>query len=138
MQALDLVNAFVSSYLAHHGMPIATRYVCPHERATGCSYTKPNPHFLRRAERDPRIDLRRSFVVGDYPHDVELASNADVTGICVLSGHGRRHRGVFSADRMVAAGINEAAKRIPMLAGRAGGRSRHVTTRPASDAKDRS
>ena len=109
---VDRVNAYVSSRLAQHGIPIAAIYVCPHERADGCHCGKPNPYFLRKAERDFRVDLERSFVVGDHPHDVKLASNVGATGIYVLSGHGRKHRQEIPEDAVVAEGIGGAAEEI--------------------------
>lgn len=118
---VNRVNAYVSSRLAQHGIPIAAIYVCPHERADGCNCRKPNPYFLRKAERDFRVDLGRSFVVGDHPHDVELANNAGATGIYVLSGHGRKHRQEIPEGAVVAEGIGDAAEEILVRARHAQG-----------------
>lgn len=112
LQNVDRVNTYVSSRLAQHGIPIVETYVCPHERVSGCRCIKPKPYFLKRAERDFRIDLSRSFVVGDHPHDVELARTVGATGIYVLTGHGLKHRGGIPADTLVANGISEAAEQI--------------------------
>ena len=111
-EAVDRVNAYVVSYLQERGIPIAATYVCTHERGSGCACRKPSPHFLQQAERDFGVDLGRSFVVGDHPHDVELADNAGATGIYLLSGHGEKHREEIPEDTIVAAGIGEAADRI--------------------------
>lgn len=120
-EAVDRVNTYVSSSLAHHGIRITETYVCPHERATGCHCIKPNPHFLHKAERDFVVDLRRSFVVGDHPHDVELAENAGATGVYVLTGHGRKHRQEVPGDAIVVDGIGEAVEEILERARRAAG-----------------
>ena len=112
IEAVEHVNGYVSSYLAQHGIPIVATYVCPHERGSDCHCIKPKPHFLRRAERDFRVDLGRSFVIGDHPHDVELANNVGATGIYVLSGHGMKHRRDIPGDTIVADGIGEASERI--------------------------
>lgn len=111
-QAVEQVNAHVTSHLARNGVPIAATYVCPHERKSGCACIKPKPYFLKKAEADFRIDLERSFVVGDHPHDVELARNAGATGIYVLTGHGMKHRRELSPDAMIADGIREAVDMI--------------------------
>ncbi len=118
LEDVDRVNAYVSSYLAQHGIPIAAIYVCPHEQASGCQCKKPSPYFLGKAEEDFRLDLRRSFVVGDHPHDVELAKNAGATGIYVLTGHGRKHREGIPADAIVVQGIGEATGQILARTGR--------------------
>lgn len=106
------VNDHVSTFLAQHGIRITATYVCPHERSSGCRCIKPNPFFLQEAERDFAIDLGRSFVIGDHPHDVELAARVGATGIYVLSGHGAKHRGDVSAQTIVVDGIREAVERI--------------------------
>lgn len=106
------VNAYIESYLAARHVPIAATYVCPHQRASGCRCIKPQPFFLKQAERDFHVDLRRSFVIGDHPHDVDLAGRAGATGIYVLSGHGLKHRGEIHATTLVAGGIHEAAEQV--------------------------
>jgi histidinol-phosphate phosphatase family protein len=112
MQEVEHVNSHISSYLSAHGITFMAIYVCPHELTSACRCIKPNPYFLKKAERDFGIDLGRSFVVGDHPHDVELARNAGAHAIYVLSGHGMKHRHEMSRDTEVAAGIKEAAEII--------------------------
>ncbi len=119
MQDVDRVNAHVLSHLQRHGIRVAATYVCPHERASGCRCIKPNPYFLRKAERDFGIDLARSFVIGDHPHDVEFAVRGGATGIYVLSGHGRKHRADLPARVVVTDGIREATDLVLRRAGRA-------------------
>lgn len=119
MEAVDRVNAYVASVLERHGAPIAAIYVCPHDQGSGCRCGKPSPYFPLKAERDFRIDLGRSFVVGDHPQDVELAENAGATGIYVLTGHGRKHREEIPGGTIVVDGIGEAAEQILV-------RSRHA------------
>ncbi len=112
MKDVQRVNDYVEKYLAAKDVPIAATYVCPHERSSGCRCIKPNAFFLKEAERDFAIDLRRSFVIGDHPHDVELATRVGATGIYVLSGHGRKHRRELSVETIVATGISEATETI--------------------------
>jgi histidinol-phosphate phosphatase family protein len=115
------VNRHVEACLAARGVSITATYCCPHQRSSGCRCIKPNPHFLREAERDHRIDLARSFTVGDHPHDVEFARRVGATGIYVLTGHGTRHRHEVPADELVVDGIGDAADLIlSMTAGRRG------------------
>lgn len=111
------VNGYVEKYVAAEGAPIAATYVCPHQRSSGCKCIKPNAYFLKEAEREFGIDLRRSFVIGDHPHDVELATHVGATGIYVLSGHGMKHRDELPAGTEVAGGIMEAAEIIRRWAG---------------------
>jgi D-glycero-D-manno-heptose 1,7-bisphosphate phosphatase len=56
--------------------------------------------------------LRRSFVVGDHPHDVQLARNAGAHGVYVLTGHGAKHLNELSGSEVVMQDIAEAAQWI--------------------------
>ncbi len=107
---VETVNRAVVGRLAEEGVTIEAVYFCPHRRADGCRCIKPNPHFLLAAGREHDIDLGRSFVVGDHPHDVELAERAGATGIYVLTGHGQKHRAELPPGQLVAEGIAQAAR----------------------------
>jgi D-glycero-D-manno-heptose 1,7-bisphosphate phosphatase len=112
LQDVARVNYHVVSQLFESGVRIIETYVCPHARTDNCGCIKPKPFFLRKAEREHRIDLQLSFVIGDHPHDVEFATNVGAKGIYVLSGHGKKHRKALSQDATVVAGIGEAAELI--------------------------
>lgn len=103
------VNSHVVSCLAAEGFRITTTYVCPHTRDNACLCIKPNPHFLRQAAEHFGVDLRRSFVVGDHPHDVELARRAGARGVYVLTGHGRKHLGELPPGEVVMLDLPAAA-----------------------------
>ncbi|MCX7824422.1 MAG: HAD hydrolase-like protein [Verrucomicrobiae bacterium] len=70
---------------------------------------KAEQFFPRKAARDHGLDLRRSFTVGDHPHDVHLARNAGATGVYVLTGHGAKHRDELDPASIVATDLQEAA-----------------------------
>ena len=112
IQDVERVNSYIISHLAKSGVRIVETYVCPHNRSDGCQCIKPNPYFLLKAEKDHWIDLKRSFVIGDHPHDVDFGTNAGANAIYVLTGHGMKHREGISRDTVVAAGIREAAELI--------------------------
>ena len=106
------VNVYVVDVLGSAGVVIRETYTCPHDRSDGCQCIKPLPFFLREAAQKHAIDLVHSFVVGDHPHDVELAVNADATGIYVLTGHGEKHRDAVPDGTVVVPGIGEAVNYI--------------------------
>ena len=85
------VNNYIVRYLADTGIRIQDVYVCPHRRESGCLCIKPKPYFLHQAASKWDINLSLSVVVGDHPHDIELARNIGGCGIYVLTGHGRKH-----------------------------------------------
>ncbi|HMA94383.1 MAG TPA: HAD-IIIA family hydrolase [Polyangiaceae bacterium] len=108
MQQVNAVNSHVVESLNQIGVRVEEVFVCPHARADGCQCIKPKPHFLRLAEQKHRIDLSRSFTIGDHPHDVEFACGVGATGIYVLTGHGAKHRADLAPQHRVAPSLPEA------------------------------
>lgn len=112
IQDVERVNAYVTGHLAEFGIRIIKTYVCPHKRSDNCRCIKPKPYFLRKAEKDHRVDLKRSYVIGDHPHDAEFGKNVDANAIYLLSGHGIKHRDELDDDIVVVNGIREAVELI--------------------------
>lgn len=104
----ERLNQCVVRRLREAGVWITEVYCCPHRREDGCRCVQPHPFSLEQAARAYRLDLRRSFVVGDHPHDVQFAEIAGSVGLYVLSGHGDKHRGELPAGKLVLPGIREA------------------------------
>ena len=84
--------------LAAEGASVDAIYYCPHHPREGappyrrdCDCRKPRPGMLLRAAADLRIDLPRSYMVGDGVVDVEAGRAAGATTILVLTGYGRGH-----------------------------------------------
>jgi D-glycero-D-manno-heptose 1,7-bisphosphate phosphatase len=67
---------------------------------------------VKKAAEDYGVDLSRSFVVGDHPHDIEFGEKVGAKGIYVLSGHGRKHLQELSPNTLIASGISEATEII--------------------------
>jgi D-glycero-D-manno-heptose 1,7-bisphosphate phosphatase len=109
---VDTVNNYIIAQLQQAGIEIIATYVCPHRREDNCDCIKPKPFFLKKAATDYNINLNKSFVIGDHPHDVEFAYNVGACGIYVLTGHGERHKDKLQNDTIVVAGIKEATKII--------------------------
>ncbi len=81
-----------SSLLSGEGIDIVETYCCPHRRDEPCICRKPSTHFMELASERHGIDLARSFVIGDHPHDVEMGLGAGARAIYLLTGHGMKHR----------------------------------------------
>lgn len=116
-EQVDAVNASVVDRLGQAGVAIERVFVCPHERSQGCDCIKPRPHFLRIAERLHRIDLLRSYTVGDHAHDAELGRAVGATGVYVLTGHGLSHLGALSAGHIVVPSLADLPAAIAADAG---------------------
>gem|GEM_PF-956169 len=67
-------------------------YFCPHGPDASCNCRKPRTGMVETAVRE--LGLRRggSYVIGDKPGDMELAIDAGMEGVLVLTGQGKQHR----------------------------------------------
>ncbi|MGC8667491.1 MAG: D-glycero-beta-D-manno-heptose 1,7-bisphosphate 7-phosphatase [Chthonomonadales bacterium] len=61
-------------------------YYCPHLPQAGCQCRKPAPGMLLQAARELRLDLARSFMIGDRPHDIQAGAEAGCRTVLVLTG----------------------------------------------------
>lgn len=112
MEQVTLVNQTLHDMLAAAGITIEAWYVCPHHRKDGCSCIKPKPEFVLAAQQKYGIDLTRSFVIGDHPHDADTANELGVFGLYLLTGHGGRHLSEVAQDKLVFHRISDAAEWI--------------------------
>lgn len=95
----DMVKAVhqrMTEELEASGATLDAVYYCAHHPSVGeppyrydCDCRKPKPGLLLRAASDFNLDLTNSWMVGDRYSDVELARNAGVKSVLVLSGYGR-------------------------------------------------
>lgn len=108
----ERVNEHLDELLRRAGVVIQEWYVCPHRREDDCSCIKPKPEFVLKAQRDYGLDLSRSFVIGDHPHDAYTAKDQGVFGIYLLTGHGGKHLSELGMDRLVFHRISDAAEWI--------------------------
>ena len=63
-------------------------YHCPDLPTTDSIRRKPGPGMIFEAQRDHRLDLRRSFMIGDKASDIGCGRNASVRTILVRTGSG--------------------------------------------------
>ncbi|HEX4707149.1 MAG TPA: HAD family hydrolase [Candidatus Udaeobacter sp.] len=61
-------------------------YFCPHLPDNGCDCRKPAAGMILQAAREHRVDLRRSFLIGDKESDAQCGRNAGVRTIRVRTG----------------------------------------------------
>lgn len=93
---LDEVHQEMTCMLALAGAHIDGLYVCPHHPEAkearfrvDCTCRKPKTGLLEQAAADLRLDLQRSFVVGDRWSDLRCGAAVGATTILVLTGYGR-------------------------------------------------
>jgi D-glycero-D-manno-heptose 1,7-bisphosphate phosphatase len=94
--AIGEVHDRLGAALADGAARLDGVYYCPHHPDAGaapyrqdCDCRKPRPGLLTRAAADLRIDLARSWVVGDRKGDLEVAWAVGARGAMVKTGYGR-------------------------------------------------
>jgi D,D-heptose 1,7-bisphosphate phosphatase len=80
--------------LAAFDIPLAGFYVCPHhpdgtipEYRSDCVCRKPKPGLLMQAACELRLNLCRSWMIGDILHDVEAGRSAGCRTVLLTNGH---------------------------------------------------
>jgi D-glycero-D-manno-heptose 1,7-bisphosphate phosphatase len=91
LERLGRIHEKLEADLERNGALLQEIYFCPHhpdpgadgrpEYKTACSCRKPGPGLLLQAAADHRVDLGRSFIVGDGLIDTEAGRRAGVTTI---------------------------------------------------------
>lgn len=96
VEQLEKIHTILLEKLGAHHAHIDGIYYCPHHPEAGnsvltrsCDCRKPNTGLIERACKEFSIDRRRSFVIGDRMADVQLANNARMSSILVLTGYGK-------------------------------------------------
>lgn len=68
-------------------LPVDDIYVCPHRQDAGCQCRKPRPGMLEQAAREWKIDLRRSYLVGDRQGDIVAGHTVGCYTIFINRGY---------------------------------------------------
>ena len=92
--ALNAVELRLHRMFAECGATLSGVYWCPHhphgsvERyAAVCGCRKPAPGLVLRAAREHRLDLGRSWFIGDILDDVEAGNRAGCRTVLLDNGH---------------------------------------------------
>jgi D-glycero-D-manno-heptose 1,7-bisphosphate phosphatase len=74
---------------------IDASYYCPDLPATDSIRRKPGPGMIFEAQHEHRLDLLRSFLIGDKASDIGCGRNAGVRTILVQTGYGARAKNSY-------------------------------------------
>jgi heptosyltransferase-2 len=83
---LDGIHAKLRCLLGESGVSLDAIYVCPHHPDEGCDCRKPDRGLIDRAVDEHRVDLTRSYLIGDHARDMELAKRVGARSILVTTG----------------------------------------------------
>lgn len=92
---LKQIHVRLDTLIQAEGVTLTGVYYCPHHPEGTfpyrqvCSCRKPKGGLVEQAAREHRLDLGRSYVVGDQVVDIELARQMGMSAILVLTGQGR-------------------------------------------------
>jgi histidinol-phosphate phosphatase family protein len=119
-EALRTVEGRLRALLSAGGVPLAGFYCCPHHPdgmidryAVDCGYRKPSPGLLQHAAREHRIDLTRSWMIGDILHDVEAGKRAGCRTVLLDVGHETEwDQTPARTPDLVASGLLDAARLV--------------------------
>lgn len=85
---LEQVHAGMRQDLESQSASLDGVYYCKHAAAENCDCRKPKPGMIARAAEELRLDLSRSFMVGDRYGDIETGFNAGTRTVFVKTGYG--------------------------------------------------
>jgi L-threonylcarbamoyladenylate synthase len=103
------VNWALNETLAAAGVRIQQWYVCPHQQEDICSRIIPNPEWILQAQAAFNLDLTQSFVIGDRPSEVCIATEQGLFGLYLLTGQGGKHLADLALDIPVFHRFSDAA-----------------------------
>lgn len=94
MELIDQVHQRMSGLLKEQGAFLDGIYACTHAPAGegesgSCGCRKPGIGLMEQAARELKLNLERSYVVGDRFRDIEMAHKAKSKAILVLTGYGK-------------------------------------------------
>ena len=123
----------VAQDLRGQGIDVAGFYFCPHGPSEGCDCRKPRPGLILQAEKDLKIDLAPSYMVGDKLIDVQAGQAAGVHPILVGTGYGGKEMGnlpkgvsfvknLFAASQLIEKLSHPENPINPLLRGKKGAR----------------
>lgn len=126
---LDAIHQHMEDEIWKAGGYVRKIYTCPHPENHQCQCRKPNTQLFERAAEELKVDLKKSWAIGDQVSDIKAGNNIGARTILVLTGKGKEARAEIASytrelqPYRIARDIGEAAD-IIVNEGRARFRSR--------------
>jgi rfaE bifunctional protein nucleotidyltransferase chain/domain len=112
---IRVTGALLRQASKRHGVLFERICFCPHSKGARCACRKPGTALVTGLADELKLDLSRSWVVGDMTCDVQLAQNLGCRSIGVKTGKGLSD-GEFSVEpTFLLADVVEAAETILRL-----------------------
>jgi histidinol-phosphate phosphatase family protein len=91
-EVAESINRRLLAWAAAQGARLDAVAWCPHTPEEGCGCRKPQPGLLTHAAEVLRLDLLRSYLVGDAESDIAAGRAVGCRTILVLTGRGAAQR----------------------------------------------
>ncbi|MBU0548532.1 MAG: HAD family hydrolase [Candidatus Omnitrophica bacterium] len=85
-RTLDAITAKMLKDIEQAGGEITKVYYCTHRKELGCSCRKPKPGLLKKAGREFKVNLKKTYFLGDTMRDVLTAHAVGAKSILILCG----------------------------------------------------
>lgn len=116
IREVNCLHDRIQKTAAAAGARIDSFYYCPHHPQYGevrnCSCRKPKPGLLLQAHYEHRIDLVRSFMIGDRVSDIQAGEAAGAKTILVKTGYGKSEQQKLPASQTTAENLYAAYEQI--------------------------
>lgn len=100
MENLRAIHERMHKIFLDNGIVFTHYYYCYHhpdgvvpEYTKVCECRKPSPYFLRKAEREYNLDLKRSWLIGDQDSDILSGKDCGIKTILLDDVHSTQRRG---------------------------------------------
>jgi D-glycero-D-manno-heptose 1,7-bisphosphate phosphatase len=91
IQDFEKFNNHLINIFKKQEIQILKTYCCPHLREENCDCRKPKIKFIEDIIRDFNIDIKKSWMIGDHPSDIQFGINGGSRTIFLTTGHGDKH-----------------------------------------------
>ena len=81
VKTLENIHKYFHEYLKCNNTFIDAIYYCPHLPEENCFCRKPKPGLILKAAEDLKIDLKKSWMIGDLKTDIDAAQSAGCNSI---------------------------------------------------------
>ncbi len=119
---LDEIHALLFKRLGRERAHVDAVYYCPHhpggniaKYAIRCRCRKPEIGMIMKAVRRFKIDVKKSFLIGDTTNDILTGHRAGLTTILVKTGYGGRDKKHEVKPDFVVRNLTAAVRRIASL-----------------------
>ncbi|OGG58858.1 hypothetical protein A2765_00565 [Candidatus Kaiserbacteria bacterium RIFCSPHIGHO2_01_FULL_56_24] len=92
------LNEYLRKELKKGGVTLDAAYTCPHRFGAKCPCRKPCLGLIEAAQEDFKIDMTRSWLIGDTTRDMETGKRAKLKTVLVKTGDRGKDRRFFKTE----------------------------------------